>query len=177
MYHYYDWQSPIVTSIPWSLPSWHQYPEKIWHHCNWQCPIMASVPWKSTFFSDATSLLNWYRCFFLQRTRELLSPVCGILLYQLSCAFAKILVPPGYPHPVHSWKLSDCGISLFETKYLNLSTLASRFRIYLVKNNNSWVALLVACPSEWNYSGRQNPHIWYSPLCSFVALEPIICLS
>ena len=34
----------------------------------------------SSFFCDAAGLFNWYRCFYFQRLRELMSPVCRILL-------------------------------------------------------------------------------------------------
>ena len=56
-----------------SLPSWLQYPEE-------------------KFFGDAAGLLNWYRGFYLQWSRELVFPVCGIVVSLFGCDFLFIFV-------------------------------------------------------------------------------------
>ena len=75
----------IITG---SLSSWLQYPEV--SHCGMntlkKCTLVRlavsqrgfSTLKKRTFFFDAAGLFDWYHCFYLQRSRELVSPVCRI---------------------------------------------------------------------------------------------------
>ena len=49
---------------------------KFYSHWSTASPHPPSPP----FFCDAAGLFNWYRCFYFQRLRELMSPICRILL-------------------------------------------------------------------------------------------------
>ena len=78
------------------IPQWHQYPEKMYIITNGSPPPHPATPPLNVyffllFFLYPEYIFQWYRCFYPQWLRDLVSPVCEIFFMSPYC-FAKLLI-------------------------------------------------------------------------------------